>query len=952
MILSLKDSFHPYSNFVPPRPSSDRNFEIQNQKNQYSNKMKEWVEAQRKKTSKVKRPNRPRNYQKKNNLGAKKPWTKFFGSEKPRRKWSKYPNAYLISKHGTKPPRPAIPQDGMSKAYGNIYNTSPMPRPDLQPPPFRQSTSSDGALQGEFMETNFPGNNSYSSVYFETPSALDKSDNNVYDEVYEITMDDRNDVHDRSDTRVGILKDYYLGDNLSRTPSRRPNSYFYDEVLDNNLGAVTTPAPVREQPLPTYRTYVEPTTTKTTTTTTTTTTTPKPNPITTRATEYYPSTFTPKSESKSIRYSKKPIFSTFRPHAAVPGNSKKPTFTTFRSFFKQGQKSKTQKSPSPQPYRKSSTTSNQLRTTKSPIQDPIKQVTTSYESPLIPDQDTSSKNKNRYDPNMFQENINKERKPVTTPKYKSKVYQQIGPFISVNITNPSEKSWETVVTMKPELRRDEDAYNPSTPMSISTTQEPSKLFSTPSLREIDGTTTAAPTIFISTPAWQIDEVNNSEEKKWNDEKNPTYLNPSQYVSTPVWSIEEKVTTAQPATLISTPLWKQTTKQPTLFLSTPGWSIEEVITTKSPKVKPMMGFLSTPSSFNSGIQWGNTKDAKENKKYQKRNKYGQKRRPYNKRRKTTLTPKQSISAESFKTTGAPVYKTSPKAILNTIRSKRKQFTATPKIATKAPNNDIGKTLDKIISTSAFISTVKPRRYVAANSEIFAATVKPPPPEVTTPGWHIHSNADITTPTPQIKRADNFASNEVSSEYTVLSTVHPKRITKKTRNNIFQQIKKLAANKKSSRKSYKKPYSKTYSKAYTRAPKIHKFTADEAVGKGALKSGKFNFESQKVEKDTKMAQSTSHITVTKYSPEQIVNNIKKSPKQNPNWIPIQSDRRSDKANSPQSYKITPNLVKGGYKVSPVSPAKKSHWLLRSPEGTEFHFKSLQQIYDLNENNFVPG
>ena len=131
-------------------------------------------------------------------------------------------------------------------------------------------------------------------------------------------------------------------------------------------------------------------------------------------------------------------------------------------------------------------------------------------------------------------------------------------------------------------------------------------------------------------------------------------------------------------------------------------------------------------------------------------------------------------------------------------------------------------------------------MAANSDIFTATVKPPPPEVTTPGWHIHSNADITTPIPQIKRADNLASDEASSEYKVLSTVHPKRITKKTRNNIFQQIKKLAANKKSSRKSYKKPYSKTYSKAYTKAPKIHKFTADEAVGKAALRSGRFNFE----------------------------------------------------------------------------------------------------------------
>merc|ERR1711874_26349 len=181
------------------------------------------------------------------------------------------------------------------------------------------------------------------------------------------------------------------------------------------------------------------------------------------------------------------------------------------------------------------------------------------------------------------------------------------------------------------------------------------------------------------------------------------------------------------------------------------------------------------------------------------------------------------------------------------------------------------------------------------------------------------------------------------------------SKKTRNNIFQQIKKLAANKKASRKSYKKPYSKNYNKSTTKPNiKIYKFTADEAVGKAALRTGKFKFESQKLERDTNTADSTSHITVTKYKPEQAnskVNN-NKLPSQSSNWVPMHSERRSDSENTPQSYKITPDLVKGGYKVSPVSPTKKSSWLLRSPQGKEFHFKSLQQIYDLNENNFVPG
>jgi len=83
---------------------------------------------------------------------------------------------------------------------------------------------------------------------------------------------------------------------------------------------------------------------------------------------------------------------------------------------------------------------------------------------------------------MFEENIHKERKPITTPRYQSTIYQQIGNQVSVNITNPSEKSWQTVVTMKPNLRREEDEFNPSTPISISTTQEPSQFKSIPELK--------------------------------------------------------------------------------------------------------------------------------------------------------------------------------------------------------------------------------------------------------------------------------------------------------------------------------------------------------------------------------------------------------------------------------------------------------------------------------------
>ena len=69
VIIYHKDGYQPYSDFVPPRPSSDRNYEVSNLSHQ--KEMKQWVETQRKKASKARRPTHPGIYSKKKNNGFK-----------------------------------------------------------------------------------------------------------------------------------------------------------------------------------------------------------------------------------------------------------------------------------------------------------------------------------------------------------------------------------------------------------------------------------------------------------------------------------------------------------------------------------------------------------------------------------------------------------------------------------------------------------------------------------------------------------------------------------------------------------------------------------------------------------------------------------------------------------------------------------------------------------------
>ena len=141
------------------------------------------------------------------------------------------------------------------------------------------------------------------------------------------------------------------------------------------------------------------------------------------------------------------------------------------------------------------------------------------------------------------------------------------------------------------------------------------------------------------------------------------------------------------------------------------------------------------------------------------------------------------------------------------------------------------------------------------------------------------------------------------------------------------------------------------------KMLRFTADDAI-------------EQTSEEAT--ADSRNHMSIAPY------NNFKSQiSRQREILLPEKSARRMDggKRRTEASYKITPNLRDGGYKISPIrrtfqaprrpyQDARKAvrsynnqghqhrNWLLRSPDGIEFHFQSLKQIYDLNQNNFVPG
>ena len=262
-----------------------------------------------------------------------------------------------------------------------------------------------------------PSYSSQSSVYFETPSPTDKIDTeDMQDhiEVYELTFGPE-DEQQLEDEDPDLLEKFYAGERAATVqPSRRPNSYFYDEVSQQLLpeltGEVTvesvtaprtatTPVPLHEEPLPTYKAYVASSTVKEILGKSTTT----PTPPTTTTSTYFPST-------------------------------PQPTLVTFQPYFQQGPTVSTAKL---NPFT----------------------ATTARPSVTVTTMSLAGEDS---------------QQPV---QYQTRIFQQLGNKVQVNISNPSEKSWEAVVTRKPELNRS-PSPTPTSP-SLSTTQLPA---TTPALQ--------------------------------------------------------------------------------------------------------------------------------------------------------------------------------------------------------------------------------------------------------------------------------------------------------------------------------------------------------------------------------------------------------------------------------------------------------------------------------------
>ena len=712
---------------------------------------------------------------------------------------------------------------------------------------------------------------SYSAVYYDPPAGVspdpvsDKIDDHI--EVFELTFGSNDTAtkdfefsHPPVDNN-DILKDYYIGDS-----TRRSNSYFYDELSDGEMKESVTVTQMTKRPTPSPEpepplpTYKAYTDQYQTSETSSTTAAP---PSTT-STTYFPST------EPTRRFSSAPL-------------------TTFQPYFQQGQGASTPLS------------TVRLGTT-----------------PAIR---LSSSSTTTYDPLTFGKD-QKDGETDQSTKSFSKVYQQIGSPVSINVTHPDDKSWERLVTLKPELNRKEEILlDDPAPVSISTTQSP------PVLADTSLTTTEMP-VFVTSPPWNRDDL-------------------------------------------------KINKKPQMDNSEPetgGLTTRRNFTTRT-KVKPVPGYLETPTktkaySFNSGIQWGRPQkngvdpikmSIKRNykKKFQgSKRRNGATNRPNWLKRKTTRTPLRVTSSTSDDDEGENMLQTPP-AAPPTMKSKLPSVKLTPtsvvaKKSAKPKKFNISKTLNKIIENSSTLTTLKPRQFVTNNNQ-WTGTKKPPPRGITTPGWHIHSNADIRNRR-KLQRSQDGA--EDSAAATSKINHNKVKMPSLSKDKIFNKIDKMKQKRTEMKgRSLRAPYNSRV--------RMHKFTADDAI------------ESEDEEATT--ADSRSYMSIAPY----------KTPisRQREILLPEKAARRMDtngnRRKEAASYKITPNLRSGGYQISPIrrnfqggAPRRpyqdgrkavrsynnkgqqernfnKDHtWLLRSPAGIEFHFQSLKQIYDLNQNNFVPG
>ena len=278
-----------------------------------------------------------------------------------------------------------------------------------------------------------------------------------------------------------------------------------------------------------------------------------------------------------------------------------------------------------------------------------------------------------------------------------------------------------------------------------------------------------------------------------------------------------------------------------------------------------------------------------------------------------TPANSFSVNTGIKWGPPGKKSnSRKDILSTLKAnrknwgKRRQNLKLPKASQGLKSKDLNldRALDKLVP-----ATNRPRT-TSPSPAAWSATARPPPESITTPGWHIHSNANLptqnTSPAPADSRLDSFSTNQpTETTYVQISTQRPRPIKTRKKSKFHPKLKGR----------YK---SKRKEDIYRRVhPHVHQFTSDDAISKSDIVLGQ--------KPDSKLSASRPRLSVAA--------------------VPTKGGRRLDAAPS--------ILLKHKVPQPRQKPLKKKGgWLLLGPGGASFHFDNLQQVLNLNQNNFVPG
>ena len=697
------------------------------------------------------------------------PLTPISPQGRPRRPSLPPPYPFTTYSPGTGPPY-------TDDIFTNEIYDYPPPEDEYLTTPYVETPSTDPPFE------EISGNG---IQYLETPSAH----RDDYVEVYEVSLDQ---VQDKSDDDQTILKDFLQG---QAQPSRRPNSYFYDEpmpeekadVMESNFidDYITTPSPtLSDSPLPTYKSYTGgPTTPAFPELDATLKPTTSPN--------FYETPSWKRQDEQDLLES---LEQTGQDVKAIMTTDGPKLFTISHVTGAPIYQSST---------RPSRTTSRQQQTkTAKRKRNNFGGTGTAHTYQQLGNQDQISVN-------LVYETTTT-AKPTIIPS--SSIFQQIGNQVNVNISTPSDRAWLEVVTANPSLLRGTSPPSPTPQISLSTT-----------------------------------------------------LQPASYYETPSWNRQDK----------HLPQIEEVFPVPQVTVSPKG----EIPALKgylsSPTPSPSSYSPTTPASsfsLNTGIQWGTS--SKTNKR---------------------------------------------KDIISTLKSNRPNWRKQrQKQKSKLPAKQLGLNLTKELS--ALIPSTKPTtrpRTTPPSPVSWTATARPPPGAVTSPGWHIHSNANIGSASPTVadSRADSFSTNQpteasvsVRGQFT---TPRPNNTRGRRKPNIHQKLKSLYKAQKTGG---------NYKRIKSKKPRVFKFTSNDAISKAARRVEDISIQAP----DTKTAGSMPRVSVAK---------------------PVQGSRRLDSGSS--------LLLKHKVPQPREKPLKKKGgWLLLGPKGASFHFDTLQQVLDLNQNYFVPG